>query len=40
MTDLPINSQMEGLCVADSSPSGGIYFVDCKDATFTKLIKN
>ena len=26
--------------MADSSPSGGIYLVDCKDASFTKLIKN
>ena len=25
--------------MADSSPSGGIYLVDCKDASFTKLIK-
>ena len=40
VTELAINSQTEDLCVADSSPSGGIYFVDCKDAFFTKLIKN
>ena len=26
--------------MADSSPSGGIYLVHCKDASFTKLIKN
>ena len=39
LTDLAINSQTEDLCVADSSPSGGIYLVDCKDASFTKLIK-
>ena len=37
---LTINSQTEDLCVADSSPSGGIYLVDCKDASFTKLRKN
>ena len=40
VTDLAINSLTEDLCVADSSPSGGIYLVDCKDASFTKLIKN
>ena len=40
VTGLAINSETENLCVADSSPSGGIYSVDCKDASFTKLIKN
>ena len=40
VTGLTINSQTEDLCVADSSPSGGIYLVDCKDASFTKLRKN
>ena len=40
VTGLAINGQTEDLCVADSSPSGGIYLVDCKDASFTKLIKN
>ena len=40
VTGLAINSQTEDLCVADSSPSGGIYLVNCKDASFTKLIKN
>ena len=40
VTGLAINSQTEDLCVADSSTSGGIYLVDCKDASFTKLRKN
>ena len=40
VTGLAINSQTEDLCVANSSPSGGIYLVDCKDASFTKLRKN
>lgn len=40
VTDVAINSQTEDLCVADSSPFGGIYLVDCKDTSFTKLIKN
>ena len=40
VTGLAINSQTDDLSVADSSPSGGIYLIDCKDASFTKLIKN
>ena len=40
VTGLAINSQTEDVCMADSSPSGGIYLVDCRDASFTKLIKN
>ena len=40
VTGLAINSQTEDLCVADSSPSGEIYLVDCKDASFTKPRKN
>ena len=38
VTGLAINSETNDLCVAD--PSGGIYVVDLKDASFTKIVKN
>ena len=40
VTGLAINSETNDPCVADSSPSGGIYLVDCKDASITKIVKN
>ena len=39
VTGLAINSQTEDLCVADSSPSGEVYLVDCKDASFHQAHK-
>ena len=39
VTGLAINSETNDLSVADSSPSGGIYLVDCKDAYITKIVK-
>ena len=40
VTGLAINTETNDLCVADSSPSGGIYLVDCKDASITEIVKN
>ena len=40
VTGLAINNETNDLCVADSSPCGGIYVVDLKDASFTKIVKN
>ena len=39
VTGLAINSQTEDVCMADSSPSGGIYLVDCRDAIFHQAHK-
>ena len=40
VTGLALNTETNDLGMADSSPSGGIYLVGCKDASITMIVKN